>query len=114
MIPEVRYFRQGRRQPVADFIEALAEANGIAAAKLVDHIRVLAAEGPLSPVLNCRHLDTGLWELKTRSQIGQHRIFYCVNRGTLWLLHAITKKSGKAPRHDLELACRRMREVGLS
>ncbi|OHE78023.1 MAG: hypothetical protein A2107_14985 [Verrucomicrobia bacterium GWF2_62_7] len=111
MIPEVRYYCQGRRQPVADFIEDLAGTNSFAAAKLVDHIRVLAAEGPLSPVLICRHLGTGFWELKTRSRVGQHRVFYCVNQGILWLLHAITKKTGKTPRKDLELAYKRMREV---
>ena len=89
MIPEIRYFRQGRRQPVADFIEDLVGINSSAAAKLVDHIRVLAAEGPLSPVLICRHLGTGFWELKTRSRVGQHRVFYCVNQGILWLLQVL-------------------------
>lgn len=108
VIPEVVYFKKGEREPVAEYIE---ELNEDAAAKVRAHIRALAAEGPLSPVLDTRHLGEGLWELKIRSHIGYHRIFYCVHDGELWLLHAITKKSGKTPTNDLALARKRKKEV---
>jgi phage-related protein len=108
VIPEVVYFKKGEREPVADYIELLDDD---AAAKVRAHIRALAAEGPLSPSLDARHLGEGLWELKVRSKMGHHRLFYCVHNGVLWLLHAITKKSGKTPRNVLALARRRKKEA---
>lgn len=107
MIPRVVYFRQGNREPVLEFIKDLVEADQDLAAKVVGHIRVFVAEGPLSPVMVCRHLGDGLWELK----IASVRVFYCVERSILWLLHAIVKKSAKAPQKDMDLARKRMKEV---
>jgi len=111
VIPEVIYFRQGAREPVADYMEELTCIHQEAAAKVRAHLRALAAEGPMSPALDTRHLGDGLWELKVRTRLGKHRVFYCVSEGTLWLLHAITKKSPKAPRSDIDLARRRKKEA---
>ena len=66
MIPEVVYFKRGDREPVADYLEDLDLAT---AAKVRTHIRVLAAEGPMAPALDTRHLGEGLWELKVQSQM---------------------------------------------
>lgn len=111
MVPEVVYFVQGSREPVADYMDDLSRIHPEAAAKVRAHVRALSAEGPMSPALDTRHLGDGLWELKVRTQLGKHRVFYCVSHGTLWLLHAITKKSPKAPKSDLDLARRRKKEV---
>ena len=108
VIPEVVYFKRGAREPVADYLEDLDVA---ATAKVRTHLRVLAAEGPMSPTLDTRHLGGGLWELKVQSHMGKHRVFYSVHDELLWLLHAITKKSPKTPKSDIELARKRKKEV---
>jgi phage-related protein len=111
MLLGLRYFCQGQREPVADYIEELETKDVEAIAKIEQRILALAAEGPRSPVLDTRHLGEGLWELKVRTRMSGHRIFYCIEEGTIWLLHAIAKKSAKTPLDALGVARRRMKEA---
>lgn len=60
----------------------------------------------------CRSLGQGLWEVRsdlTDGKIG--RVIFCIVQDEMILLHAFVKKSQKAPKHELDLALRRKREL---
>ena len=108
---DIRYYRQGRDEPVREYLDDMIRTYPEVAAKIRARIEILGAEGPRSKALECRHMGDGLWELKVRSHIGFHRIFFCITVGVIWLLHAFTKKSAKTPVNELETARKRMKVV---
>ena len=60
----------------------------------------------------CRPLDHGLWEVRSDLTGGRiARVMFCILRGEMVLLHAFEKKTQKTPRHDIDLALRRKREI---
>jgi phage-related protein len=56
-------------------------------------------------------LGQGLYEIRTKVDRNIYRVFFCVADSVMWLLHAIAKKSRKAPPAELDLARRRQREI---
>lgn len=108
----LRYYPEGGFGPVREWLDELAAVRPVAFVKLALDLETLGAEGLRSKRLTIRPLGQGLWELKRLCDGIQFRIFFCVERGDAWLLHAIEKKSAKTPRDDLRLARKRMRGVG--
>lgn len=54
----------------------------------------------------------GLWEVRSSLPGGRiARVFFCIYRSRLVLLHGIVKKTEKTPDNDLDLAMRRKREI---
>jgi phage-related protein len=59
-----------------------------------------------------RQIKNKLWEIKIKGITGTYRIFYVMlDRNTMLFLHFYTKKSQKAPRNEIEIAERRMKEI---
>jgi phage-related protein len=52
-----------------------------------------------------------VWELRRKFEGVKYRIYFCVDRGEVWLLHNLEKKSPKIPMRDLDLIRRRAKEV---
>lgn len=107
----VWYYPHGDRGPVKDFLEALEPMRPQALARLTADLDILVHEGLRSSRLVARPLGAGLWELKRRCQGIDYRLFLGVWSDTIWVLHAIEKKSAKTLRADLRLARARLREV---
>ena len=59
-----------------------------------------------------RSLSNGLWEVRSNLQGKIARVFFCIENSKMILLHGIIKKSQKTPQKDLELARKRMKEIG--
>lgn len=62
----------------------------------------------------CRSITgrRGLWEVRSSLPDGRiARVFFCIYRGQLMLLHGFVKKTEKTPDNDLDLAMKRKREV---
>lgn len=60
----------------------------------------------------CRHLEHGIWEVRTNLVQGRiARVLFCINGGLMYLLTRFIKKTQKTPRQELDLARRRQREV---
>jgi len=62
----------------------------------------------------CRSITgrRGLWEVRSSLPDGRiARVFFCIHRGRLMLLHGIVKKTEKSPDSDLDLAMKRKREI---
>jgi phage-related protein len=60
----------------------------------------------------CRSLGDGLWEVRsnlTDRRIG--RVIFCIAHDHMVLLHAFIKKTQKTPKHDLDIARKRQKEV---
>ncbi|MCX5787371.1 MAG: type II toxin-antitoxin system RelE/ParE family toxin [Elusimicrobia bacterium] len=106
---EIAYYPARDAGPVKDYLEALSESRPAAFVKLALDLETLGAEGLRSKQVGIRPLGKGLWELKRLFEGTQYRIFFCVEGGCAWLLHAIEKKSAKTPLDDLRLARKRMR-----
>lgn len=58
-----------------------------------------------------RQIKGKLWEIKIKGITGAYRIFYMMlDRNTMMLLHFYIKKSQKAPKNEIEIAEKRMKE----
>lgn len=82
---------------------------------LADYLRLvglLIEYGPELRMPHSRSLGSGLFELRPNGQEGTGRALYCfmVDRRIV-VLHAFIKKTATAPRRDLAIARRRMKEV---
>ncbi|MFC3908424.1 type II toxin-antitoxin system RelE/ParE family toxin [Legionella dresdenensis] len=65
-----------------------------------------------SPRVQFRQIKGSLWEIKIKTARSVYRFFYvCIQQDIIVLLHAYKKQSQKAPKHEIELAEKRMMEV---
>ncbi len=61
---------------------------------------------------NFRQIEAKLWEIKIRAPNGSYRFFYVLLGQThLHVLHSYKKQGQKAPKKELELARKRLKEV---
>lgn len=59
-----------------------------------------------------RQVEGKLWEIKIHAHSGGYRILYVVlSGGIMMLLHAYKKQGQKIPKHELEVAKKRLKEV---
>lgn len=59
-----------------------------------------------------RQIEGKLWEIKIRTASGGYRFFYTMLSGeTMYVLHAYKKQSQKAPKQELEMARKKLKEV---
>ena len=69
----------------------------------------------LGPNLGRPHtapLGKGLFEIRAKGKEGIARSFFCTVQGEeIVILHSIIKKTPKAPKKDLALATKRMKEI---
>ena len=62
-----------------------------------------------------RAMGGGLFELRARGREGIARVFYCMKVGKrIIILHSFIKKTQETPKRELEIACRRQKEVSES
>ena len=60
----------------------------------------------------CRPMGSGLWEIRATLAQGRIvRVLFCVHRGQMILLHGFMKKTQKTPKHDIDLARDRKRQI---
>lgn len=109
------YYPDGGSGEVRKYLESLRRDSRRkkTAAKLDIDIQTLEEFWPASLNATVRTLRgwEPLRELKRRFDGIAYRIFLCVRHGELWLLSAYEKESEQTPRHELEKAYRRMRQV---
>lgn len=75
---------------------------------------MLEEEGPQRVGMpHVRFLDRKLWEMRLKGRDGIARALYFAATGRrLVVVRAFVKKTEKAPRREIELAVRRMRDYG--
>ncbi len=56
-------------------------------------------------------LGNGLWEVRSRLVGRISRVIFCVEDQTMILLHGFIKKTQKTPKHELDLATKRKKQL---
>jgi phage-related protein len=96
----IKAFRQ-----VEEFLDDLPKQERAEVDAILEDLK---DHGLAAPLVSMRQIQGKLWELR----ISRTRIFYVMlGSNTMILLHAYKKQSQKAPRHEIETALRRMREL---
>lgn len=109
---EVIYYQDySGNRPVEDFLVQLKKTNRSLAGQAFKGIEKLRNriyhKEPLS-----KHLESGLWELRIRSENNILRIGYTFSKGQIIiLLHVFIKKQQKTPISELEIARNRLKEL---
>jgi len=57
------------------------------------------------------NLGNGLWEVRSRLKDRIARLIFCVDGSTMVLLHGFIKKTQKTPRHELDVALKRLNQL---
>jgi phage-related protein len=97
------------RQPIAEYIEALAartdKNSRIKYGKILDYIETLREHGTHAGEPYIKHLDDNIWELRPlRDRI----LFAALIDDGFVLLHCFVKKTQKTPASEIEQAKREL------
>ncbi len=88
---------------------------GLPASLVANLIRTFELIEEFGPNLGRPHtapLGKGLFEIRAKGREGIARSFFCsIKKEQIVVLHSIVKKSMKAPKKDMDLAIKRMKEV---
>lgn len=100
---EVDYFEDARgRRPVEDFIDSLDPKMK---AKIFGGLELLERYGACLGMPYARHVEKGIYELRTIQSANITRIFYFFVAGErIILTHGFVKKTRKTPRREIERA----------
>lgn len=101
------------KSPVEEFILNLGRSNRVLTAKTQQGIEKLRNRAyhrePLS-----KYLESELWELRIKAGSDILRIIYTFAKGRIIiLLHIFIKKKQKTPTGELEIARKRLKEIGI-
>lgn len=99
------------RDPVKEFIASLSDETR---AEILTLLRRLE-NGEVLAMPQSRSMSSiahGLHEIRVRDREGQVRVFYYTKiKDTIYLIHALRKKSRVIPDRDRELILKRIREL---
>ena len=108
-LPAAFYARPSGREPVREWLRSLDREDR---KRIGEDIKDVEFSWPIGMPL-CRALGDGLWEVRcslTKGRIA--RVLFCATQQRMVLLHAFVKKTQKTPAGDLNLALKRMKELG--
>ena len=100
-----RFFRSDQgREPVREWLKGLEREDR----KVVgEDIKDVEFSWPIGMPL-VRSLGNELWEVRSSLPRGRiARVIFCVEQGSMVLLHGFMKKSQKTPQRDIDLALKR-------
>lgn len=98
------YLLPAGTNPVRRYIDSLPFDE----AAEVDAVLAYIQRSGLDAFIDHRQIRGKLWELRPN----QHRVFYVLRSGPeMVLLHAYKKEGQKAPKKEVKLALKRLREV---
>ncbi len=95
------------REPVREWLKDLPADERKA---IGDDLRTMQFGWPLGMPL-VRHLEGGIWEVRTRLPNRIARVLFTTFEGEAVLLHGFIKKSQQTPLGELRLAKQRKREL---
>jgi phage-related protein len=107
-LPARFYVNSTGRKPVREWILDLPEADRRTVGKDIQKVEF---GWPLGRP-HCAPLGAGLWEVRsTLASDRIARVIFSMGDGHMILLHGFIKKIQKAPKADIDLALKRMKEV---
>ena len=112
-LPAAFYATAGGREPVREWLKTLGRDDR---RRVGEDIATAEFGWPLGMPLcrpNCGMMGRGLFEIRSNLSDGRiSRVIFAVTGERMVLLHAFVKKSRKTPKADLDLAVRRLQEIG--
>jgi phage-related protein len=100
-----RFYRSDQgREPVREWLKGLERDDR----RLIgEDIKDVEFSWPIGMPL-VRSLGNELWEVRSSLARGRTaRVIFCVEQGSMVLLHSFMKKSQKTPQRDIDLALKR-------
>lgn len=96
------YRKENNDCPVEEFLDSLDSKMG---AKVLGYISLLAQNGPLLRAPYSKHLDDGIFELRTQQGTDITRVLYFFFAGkNIVLTNGFVKKTQKTPPGEIALA----------
>ena len=104
----VRFFREvSGIEPVRTWLKALPKEE---MREIGTDIKTVQFGWPLGMPL-VRHMEGGIWEVRTRLATRIARVLFVLDGSTMVLLHGFIKKDRKTPKPDLDLARQRLKRL---
>lgn len=104
----VRFFREASgAEPVRVWLKALSKDE---MREIGTDIKTVQFGWPLGMPL-VRHVEGGIWEVRTRLATRTARVLFVLEGSTMVLLHGFIKKDPKTPKPDLDLARQRLKKL---
>jgi len=104
----VRFFRESSgAEPVRAWLKSLADDEK---REIGTDIKTVQFGWPLGMPL-VRHVEGGIWEVRSRLASRIARVLFVLESGNLVLLHGFIKKDRKTPKPDLDLARSRLKRL---
>ena len=92
-------------EPVRDWLKALP----VAERKIIgEDIKTVQFGWPLG-MPSVAHLESGIWEVRTRLNTRIARVLFVLDGDVMVLLHGFIKKEQKTPKPELDLAKERLK-----
>ncbi|MFC1521869.1 type II toxin-antitoxin system RelE/ParE family toxin [Elusimicrobiota bacterium] len=112
----VQFYPSGGDGYVREYLERLRldSQHRKAHNKLKYDLAVLGMDGLMSRFLDIKRvtgISGSVWELRRLYQGIAYRIYFCVSKGEVWLLHYLEKDTAKIPKSDLEIVRKRSRDI---
>jgi phage-related protein len=102
---EIKYYSEGVQTQIFELPDTLA-------ARYIVLTRRMLAIGPNLGEPHTKAMGGGLFELRLKGAEGIARVFYCTLIGKrIVMLHSFVKKSQRTPKHELEVAQSRLKEI---
>lgn len=103
------YERSNGRVPVKDEIDKL---DNVVRAEIIACLKNIEIKGFDANGVEFRQIDGKLWEIKIKTRGGGYRIFYTMLIvDVMVLLHTYKKETQKAPKNEIEIAIKRMKDA---
>jgi phage-related protein len=102
----VFYVDEKGYSPIQEFLQSLDIKTQARFAWSIEQLRIrnVRAKEPL-----VRHLDEKLWELREESSTNIYRLLYFFfSARRIVFVHGFQKKTQKTPRHEIEIALKRL------
>ena len=107
-LPARFYVNPAGRKPVREWILGLPEADRHTVGKDFQKVEF---GWPIGRP-HCAPLSQGLWEVRSTLDCNRiARVIFCVEGGTMILLHGFIQKTQKVPQAEIDLSLKRKREV---
>ena len=105
---EVRFFRtETGNEPVREWLRSLSNEDKKA---IGEDIKTVQYGWPIGMPL-ARKMCNGIWEVRTRLENKISRVLFTLSENQIILLHGFIKKTEKAPKDDIDLAIKRMKQL---
>ena len=105
---EVRFFKTNAdSEPVREWLKSLSAQDRKA---IGEDVKTVQFGWPLGmPLVD--HIDSDIWEVRTRLDTRIARVLFVMNGGVMVLLHGFIKKQQKTPKPELDLAKERLKQL---